>query len=109
MAVDRAGVEIVEAALARTVEKAVSAEGVRDEALYWSAVLMMGSLAGEAIRAAKGGRWAVTRSGSLPFSFVTEFRGEEATVNPLGKAIKRFANGEEDSVSLLIDLILRDR
>ena len=36
-------------------------------------------------------------------------RTEEATVNPLGKAIKRFANGEEDSVPLLIDLILGDR
>ena len=31
------------------------------------------------------------------FALSTSFRGEPAAVNPLGKAIKRFANGEEDT------------
>lgn len=76
-----------------------------DEVAYWSAVMKLGSFGGEVIRASNGGRWSVTDSGSLPFALSTRFRGEEATVNPLGKAIKRFANGEEDSLVTLVSLI----
>jgi len=57
------------------------------------------------IRASNGGRWTITDSGSLPFALTTRFRGEEATVNPLGKAIKRFTNGEEDSLVALVNVI----
>jgi len=94
------GLESLEKALA---QKAIDPEA--EEFEYWSAVLKLGSFAGEVIRESNGGRWIITKSGSLPFSLSTRFRGEEATVNPLGKAIKRFTNGDEDSLVTLIHLI----
>jgi hypothetical protein len=95
-----AGLAAVERALAGS---AGDPEG--DEIGYWSAVVKLGSFGGEVIRASNGGRWLVVATGSLPFALSTRFRGEEATVNPLGKAIKRFAHGEEDSVLSLVNLI----
>lgn len=72
---------------------------------YWSAVLKLGAFSGEVIRKSIGGNWVQTNTGTLPFALSTTFRGESATVNPLGKAIKLFENGEEDSVALLVRLI----
>jgi len=93
------GLESVEDKLA-----GLAGDPKKDEYTYWSAVLKLGSFGGEVIRASNGGRWKVTASGSLPFALTTRFRGEEATVNPLGKAIKRFTNGEEDSLVALVNL-----
>lgn len=76
-----------------------------DEAAYWISVLKLGSFGGEVIRSTNGGQWLVSDSGTLPFTLSTRFRGEEARVNPLGKAIKRFANGEEDSLVSLVELL----
>jgi hypothetical protein len=94
------GLGAVERALA---EVAGDPEG--DEVAYWSAVVKLGSFGGEMIRASNGGRWMVVDSGTLPFALSARFQGEEATVNPLGKAIKRFANGEEDSLVALVNVI----
>jgi hypothetical protein len=94
------GLRTVEDALA---ERAGSAE--EDETAYWSAVFKLGSLGGELIRASNGGRWVQVETGSLPFALSTTYRGGQATVNPLGKAIKRFAEGEGDSVVALVDVI----
>lgn len=76
-----------------------------DEFGYWSAVLKLGTFGGEIIRATNGGEWIVGNSGSLPLALATKFRGEPATVNPLGKAIKRFANGEEDSLAWFVNVV----
>jgi hypothetical protein len=94
------GLQTVEPALAE-----VAGVPEEDEDAYWSAVVKLGSFGGEVIRAHSGGRWRTTDSGSLPFSLSTRFSGEEATVNPLGKAIKRFSNGEEDSLVTLVSMI----
>lgn len=93
-----------------TVERALAAgagDPEEDPLAYWSAVVKLGCFGGELIRASNGGRWMVAGSGSLPFALSTSFRGRQATVNPLGKAIKRFANGEEDSLTALVNLICR--
>lgn len=92
-----AGLQTVEDALAAT---AVSAD--EDEAAYWSAVFKLGGLAGELIRASNGGRWVQVETGSLPFAVSTRYRGAEATMNPLGKTIKFFADGEGESVAALV-------
>jgi hypothetical protein len=94
------GLEAVESALAES-----AGDPDDDEIAYWSAVMKLGSFGGELIRTTNGGRWEVVDSGSLPFALSTRFRGEEATVNPLGKAIKRFANGEEDSLVALVNVV----
>lgn len=94
------GLESVECKLA-----GLAGNPEEDEYAYWSAVLKLGSFGGEVIRASNGGRWKVTDSGRLPIALTTRFRGEEATVNPIGKAIKRFTNGEEDSLIALVNLI----
>jgi hypothetical protein len=96
------GLEVVERNLAGTAPDAEE-----DEFAYWSAVLKLGTFAGELIRAAKGGRWVVVDTGTLPLALTTTYEGSEATVNPLGKAVKRFANGEEDSVAFMVELIRR--
>lgn len=95
-----AGLDVVESLLAESVS-----DPEEDEGAYWSAVLKLGCFGGELIRTSNGGRWRVVDSGSLPFALSTKYKGEEATVNPLGKAIKRFANGEEDSMRFLVHLL----
>ncbi len=102
------GVELTPAGLEEVerIEAARAGDPEDDEIGYWSAVVKLGAFAGEVVRAANGGRWAVVDSGSLPFALTTTYQGQEATVNPLGKAIKRFANGEEDSVGTLVNLIV---
>jgi hypothetical protein len=94
------GLAVVERALAE-----LAGHPEEDEVVYWSAVVKLGSFGGEVVRASNGGRWVVVDSGTLPFALTTRFRGGEATVNPLGKAVKRFENGEEDSLVALVSLI----
>lgn len=95
-----AGLETIEPVLA-----AQAGDPEDDEIAYWSAVMQLGSFAGEVMRASNGGRWQVADGGTIPFALATGFQGSEATVNPLGKAIKRFANGEEDSVANLVRVV----
>lgn len=92
----------------KALERALSAIPMsvdEDASVYWGAVLKLGAFAGELIRASNGGRWEATGSGSLPISLITSFRGGEATVNPLGKAIKRFDQGEDESVVTLVNVV----
>jgi hypothetical protein len=74
-----------------------------NEARYWSSVLKLGAFTGELLRGANGGRWAHSSAapGRLPFVMLASYRGERATVNPLGKAIKYFDHGEQDAPSAL--------
>ncbi len=76
-----------------------------DEAAYWGAVVKLGAFGGEIIRKANGGTWKFDRNGTLPFSLVTTFQGGEATVNPLGKAVKRIAQGKEESLVTLVKML----
>jgi hypothetical protein len=98
------GLERVEAATA-----AAAGTPEQDEIRYWSAVMKLAAFGGEVLRAGNGGQWRVVNSGSLPFALFTTFRGEEATVNLLGKAIKRFANGEGDSLVTMVAMIRSNR
>lgn len=98
------GLQSVEDALAQ-----VAGTPEDDESIYWSSVLKLGSFGGEIIRLTKGGRWTVADSGSLPFALSTTHWGEDVKVNPLGKAIKRFAYGEEDTLISLVQLIQSER
>lgn len=104
------GVSATTAGLA-DVETRLAAEAgdpEESEIEYWSAVLKLGTFGGEIIRAGNGGRWQVLDLESLPLALATRFRGEEAIVNPLGKAIKRFDNGPEDSLVALVGLVLAE-
>ncbi len=97
------GLEMLEPKLA-----ASAGDPETDETAYWSAAVKLGCFGGELIRTSNVGEWLAVASGSLPFALSVGFRGESATVNPLGKAIKRFANGEEDSMVTLVQLIQRE-
>lgn len=99
--VSLAGLEAVELALPATPPAAET-----DEIGYWTAVVALGALGGEVMRAANGGRWQPGGRGSLPVVLATRFNGEDATVNPLGKAVKLLANGEADSLAALARLII---
>jgi hypothetical protein len=98
---DMAGLAAVELALT-----ADSIDAEEDEIGYWTTVVTLGALAGEVMRTANGGHWVAGGSGTLPLVLSTRFNGEDATVNPLGKAIKRLAHGEEDSLVPLARLII---
>ncbi|HYF61430.1 MAG TPA: hypothetical protein VD886_01365 [Herpetosiphonaceae bacterium] len=91
------------------VETALAADPIsaeEDEIAYWTTVVSLGALGGEVIRAANGGRWAAGGRGTLPVALSTSFNGDEKSlVNPLGKAIKLLANGEEDSLVYLVRLV----
>jgi hypothetical protein len=95
------GLQKVELALANE-----AGDREEEEIEYWTAVVKLGSFGGEVIRALNGGQWRSVNSGTLPFVLCTPYRGEEAKINPLGKAIKRFANGEEDSLVYLAKMVL---
>lgn len=93
------------------VEKQISLEFEpldEDEIAYWSAIVKLGAFAGELIRQNNGGRWIKVETGTLPLALETSFRGNPASVNPLGKAIKFFDNGSEDSVISLVKLVTRE-
>ena len=97
------GLSVVESRLAQDAGRPEE-----DEYAYWSAVVRLGSFGGEILRRANGGTWLFVTSGSLPFALSTRYQGEEATVNPLGKAIKRFENGAGESLVNLVRLICGD-
>ncbi|VTS05895.1 hypothetical protein [Tuwongella immobilis] len=77
-----------------------------DEVNYWASVIYLGCYTGELIRKGIGGQWITCDSGTLPIALETTFREEPATVNPLGKAIKRFDNGPDDSPVGLVKMLL---
>jgi len=60
-------------------------------------VHLIGSLTGEILRMELRGRWAQTQQPGFESGWALELPG--ATVNPLGKAEKRFLNGREDSLA----------
>lgn len=95
---DLEGIEAMEAALNPP-------DAEEDEIAYWSAVMKLGSVGGELIRKLNGGEWVIAHSGSLPFALTTTYNKEQATVNPLGKAIKYFGSGAEDSLLPLIEML----
>lgn len=73
-----------------------------DVATFWTAILELGALAGAAIGTSNGGAWFhdLTGQGTLPLKYRCSFRGEMATANPLGKAVKFLrekGDGEEPS------------
>jgi hypothetical protein len=91
-----------------TVEETLAeaaGEPGEDATVYWSAVMKLGGLAGELIRAANGGQWVLSNTGALPLALATRFQGRPATAYVLDKAIKRFAGGEEDSLVSLVRVI----
>ena len=79
-----------------------------DEPAYWAAVVGLGGFAGELIRANVGGRWNVDPAarGTLPIEFLGTVRGEPATLNPLGKAIKFLKYGPGDEPSSLVQMLM---
>jgi hypothetical protein len=92
----------------RVVEDALAARELdpdADEIAYWTAVFQLGAFGGEVLRGSNGGRWVQAEMGSLPLALSTRYGGKDATVNPLGKAIKRFSGGEGDRVASLVDVI----
>lgn len=73
-----------------------------DESAFWPLVLELGALTAHAISVTNGGSWSfdVAATGTLPFVYRCSFKGELATVNPLGKALKLLrakGGGEEPS------------
>jgi hypothetical protein len=79
-----------------------------DEFTYWSSVVKLGCFCGELIRTSAGGQWRVTDSGTLPFALFTHIGNGESKINPLGKAIKFFENGNEDSLVFLYQVIIAE-
>lgn len=61
-----------------------------DDAAFWTTILELGALAGAAIGASNRGAWFhdAAGPGTFPFKYRCSFRGEMATANPLGKALK---------------------
>lgn len=79
-----------------------------DEIGYWRAVVSLAAVAGEVLRAEAGGRWALHPSaGTLPFVFLLGPESSPIVVNPLGKAIKRLENGDDDSLAALVTVAMR--
>jgi hypothetical protein len=101
VSVSLAGLAAVEQALT-----AAPLDAEEDTIGYWTTVVALGALAGEVMRAANGGQWVTGGQGTLPVVLATRLGGEDATVNPLGKAIKRLTHGEEDSLVPLARLII---
>lgn len=73
-----------------------------DHAAYWRAVVGLGAVAGERMRAAPGGRWTRGKQSTLPFVFETTLDGARARINPFGSAIKLLAGGAESALSALV-------
>jgi hypothetical protein len=96
-----AGLEQAESVLAYAARNGKE----EDEAAYWGAVVKLGALGGEIVRKANGGTWKFTREGTLPFCLMTTFNGRELTVNPLGKAVKRIAQGRDESVAGMVKML----
>lgn len=95
------GLRVVERAIAKRVP------APDDEFGYWSAVLKLGAFGGELIRASNGGHWVPVDTGTLPIGLSTRMgvNGEIVTSNPLGRAVKMFANGQEDSLVVFVAFI----
>lgn len=90
-------------------EKVLLPQDTSLESDYWARVLKLGAITGELIRQNTRGKWVLTQTGTLPLGLVTQYQGEEAVVNPMGKAIKYFEQGEEGDEQLpsrLAELLL---
>ena len=72
-----------------------------DVAVFWTTILELGALAGAALVVSNNGSWFydATGQGTLPLKYNCSFRGETATANPLGKALK-FVRGKGDGEEL---------
>ena len=80
----------------------------KDTVAFWTTILELGALAAQAIHSTNGGSWSYNEKapGSFPLSYRCSFRGEQATVNPLGKALKFVRNrGGGDEPSLLVKML----
>jgi hypothetical protein len=82
---------------------AAAGDGKSDQIVYWSAVMKLGSFAGEFLRACNGGKWLASEMFLPPFALETRHRGGRSHVNLFGKAVKRFRpNGEADTVAGMV-------
>jgi hypothetical protein len=80
-----------------------------DEVKFWTETVVLGALAAEALRIPNSGTWRYESGGTatLPFVCSATYKGQVATVNPLGKALKflqQRGGGEEPSA--LVQAIL---
>jgi hypothetical protein len=76
-----------------------------DEIAYWSSVMHLGAFAGEVLRGAKGGGWAVTEEFDrldIPIIYVYETAELSAELFLLSKVMKFLENPQEDSVEACI-------
>ncbi|ATB36669.1 hypothetical protein CYFUS_002084 [Cystobacter fuscus] len=75
-----------------------------DEPGYWTRVVELAAVAGELLRARHGGRWTEAQDlATMPFAFRLGGEGSSpAIVNVVGKAERFLANGERDSLVLLL-------
>jgi len=76
----------------------------QDESGYWTRVAALAAVAGELLRARHGGRWVeASDRATMPFAFRLGGEGASpAIVNVVGKAERFLANGERDSLVLLL-------
>lgn len=92
-------------------EQRLAADGFpeeTDESTFWPLVLELGALTARALLPTNGGSWSfdATANGTLPFVYRCSFRGELATVNPLGKALKLLrAKGDGEEPSVLVRML----
>jgi hypothetical protein len=88
----------------REVERIYLEKGLdhdEDEIDYWTAVVELGAFAGEVMRSLKGGGWNATDQdiGTLPLAYECG----PMVVNFMGKAIKFFDAGQEDSLAYMVE------
>ncbi len=71
-----------------------------DEVAYYTAIVELGAFAGEVMRGLRGGGWNATDEeiGTIPVVYDCG----PMSVNFLGKAIKYFENGQEDSLAYMV-------
>lgn len=84
-----------------------SIEDEGDECEFWTAVVKLGALTGEVLRRTSGGKWIPVASGTLPFALSMSHGGKQTTVNVLGKAVKFFVHGPEESPAAFTRSLLR--
>jgi len=73
-----------------------------DEIAFWTAVVELAAVTGEVMRATVGGRWVDDPADYSDIPFMFQVSGDEAFMNPVGKAIKFFLHGEAESPRQLL-------
>lgn len=76
-----------------------------DRESYWRAVVELGAFAGEVLRRLRGGGWTVFEEPISSLPVVFDCRGK--IVNLMGKAIKLYANGKQDSLAGMVEAVCR--